>query len=113
MRKPLEPLSSVDLAALVQLCNLKKVIQRNDGYGRGSETVISRASAAMLKRRNFAVTGWSHEMYPTKSGCEFVAAYARISHLAELPCSASTIRAAPDFPSPPSLARVEKNVGPP
>jgi hypothetical protein len=79
MREPLGPLSSVDLAALVQLCNLKKVIQRNDGYGTGSETIISSASAAMLKRRNLAVTGWSREMYPTKSGHAFVAGYARIS----------------------------------
>ena len=78
MREPLAPLSSVDLAALVQLCNLKKVIQRNDGYGTGSDTIISSASAAMLKRRNLAVTGWSREMYPTKSGHAFVAGYARI-----------------------------------
>ena len=73
MREPLGPLSSVDLAALVQLCNLKKVIQRNDGYGTGSETLISSASAATLKRRNLAVTGWRRDMYPTKSGREFVA----------------------------------------
>ncbi len=78
MREPLGPLSSVDLAALVHLCNLKKVIRRDDGYGTGSETLISRASAAMLKRRNLAVTGWSREMYPTKSGRAFVAGYARI-----------------------------------
>ena len=42
MREPLGPLSSVDLAALVHLCNLKKVIRRDDGYGTGSETLISR-----------------------------------------------------------------------
>ena len=69
MREPIDPpLSAVDLAALVQLCNLQKVIQRNDGYGTESETVISRASAASLKRRNLAVTGWSREMYPTIRG---------------------------------------------
>ena len=68
MRKPLGPLSPVDHAALLRLCNLKKVIRRNDGYGTESETFISSASAIMLKKRNFAVTGWSHEMYPTKSG---------------------------------------------
>ena len=73
MREPLGPLSSVDLAALMLLCNLKKVIRRDDGYGTGSETLISTASAAMLKRRNFAVTGWSREMYPTKIGHAFVA----------------------------------------
>lgn len=73
MRKRLGPLSPVDHAALVRLCNLKKVIQRDDGYGTEAETLISRASAVMLKKRNLAVTGWSHEMYPTKSGRAFVA----------------------------------------
>ena len=68
MRNPLGPLSAVDHAALVRLCNLKKVIQRDDGYGTESETLISRASAVMLKKRNLAVTGWRSEMYPTKSG---------------------------------------------
>ena len=33
MRKPLGPLSAVDHAALVRLCDLKKVIRRDDGYG--------------------------------------------------------------------------------
>ena len=33
MRKRLGPLSAVDHAALVRLCNLKKVIRRDDGYG--------------------------------------------------------------------------------
>ena len=84
MREPLEPLSSVDLAALVHLCNLKKVIRCDDGYGTGSETLISRASAAMLKRRNLAVTGWSREMYPTKSGRAFAAdTPGSVQHLAE------------------------------
>jgi hypothetical protein len=73
MREPLGPLSAIDHAALVRLCNLKKVVQRNDGYGTKSETLISRASAVMLKRRNLAVTGWSHEMYPTKNGHAFAA----------------------------------------
>lgn len=68
MRKPLGPLSAVDHAALVRLCNLKKVIRRDDGYGTESETLMSSASAVMLKKRNLAVTGWSREMYPTKSG---------------------------------------------
>ena len=63
MREPLGPLSAVDLAALVRLCNLKKVIQRDDGYGTESETLISRASAVMLKKRNLAVTGWSRESF--------------------------------------------------
>ena len=72
MRKPLGPLSADDHAALVRLCHLKKVIQRDDGYGTESETLISRASAVMLKKRNLAVTGWSREMYPTKSGHAFV-----------------------------------------
>jgi hypothetical protein len=68
MRKPLGPLSAVDHAALVRLCNLKKVIRRDDGYGTESETLMSSASAVMLKKRNLAVTGWNREMYPTKSG---------------------------------------------
>jgi hypothetical protein len=71
MRKRLGPLSAVDHAALVCLCNRKKVIQRDDGYGTESETLISSASAVMLKRRRLAVTGWSREMYPTKSGIAF------------------------------------------
>ena len=73
MRKPLGPLSAVDHAALVRLCELKKVIRRDDGYGTVSETLISNASAVMLKKRNLAVTGWSREMYPTKSGHAFAA----------------------------------------
>ena len=71
MRQPLGPLSAVDQAALVRLCNLKKVIWRNDGYGTASETLISSASAVMLKKRDLAVTGWSREMYPTKRGHAF------------------------------------------
>ena len=71
MRKRLGPLSAVDHAALVRLCNLKKVIQRDDGYATESETFISRSSAIMLKRRNLAVTGWNREMYPTISGHAF------------------------------------------
>lgn len=74
MLERLGPLSAVDHAALVRLCTLKKVIRRDDGYGTESETLISRASAAMLKKRNLAVTGWSREMYPTKSGHAFAAA---------------------------------------
>jgi hypothetical protein len=73
MRKRLGPLSPIDHAALVRLCALKKVIQRDDGYGTESETLISSASAVMLKRRNLAVTGWSRDMYPTKSGHAFAA----------------------------------------
>ena len=74
MRKRLGALTAVDHAALVHLCKHKKVIQRDDGYGTASETFISRASAAMLKKRNLAVTGWNREMYPTKSGHAFAAA---------------------------------------
>jgi hypothetical protein len=73
MRKALGPLSAVDHAALVQLCDLKKFVRRDDGYGTASETLMSSASAVMLKKRNLAVTGWSHEMYPTKSGHAFAA----------------------------------------
>ncbi len=73
MRKPLGPLSAADHAALVRLCDLKKVIRRDDGYGTESETVISSASAVMLKKRHLAVAGWSREMYPSKSGHAFVA----------------------------------------
>jgi len=68
MRERLGPLSAVDHAALVHLCELKKLIRRDGGYGTESETLISRASAIMLKKRNLAVTGWKGEMYPTKSG---------------------------------------------
>ena len=71
MRQPLGPLSPVDQAALVRLCKLKKVIRRNDGYGTESETLISSASAVMLKKRKLAVTGWNREMYPTKRGHAF------------------------------------------
>jgi len=71
MRKRLGPLTAVDHAALVHLCEHKKFIHRNDGYGTESETVISTASANTLKKRELAVTGWSHEMYPTKSGHAF------------------------------------------
>ena len=71
MRQPLGPLSAVDQAALVRLCNLKKVIRRNDGYGTESETLIPSASAVMLKKRDLAVTGWSREMYPTERGHPF------------------------------------------
>ena len=74
MRKRLGPLSAVDHDALVRLCDLKKVIRRDDGYGSESETLISRASAVMLKKRHFAVTGWNREMYPTTSGQAFAAA---------------------------------------
>jgi hypothetical protein len=73
MRKRLGPLSAVDHAALVRLCTLKKVMRRNDGYGTEAETFISNASAVVLKKRNLAVTGWSHEMYPTQSGHAFAA----------------------------------------
>ena len=73
MRKPLAALSAVDHAALVCLCNLKKVIRRDDGYGTDSKTLISSASAIMLKKRHLAVTGWNHEMYPSKTGHAFVA----------------------------------------
>jgi len=73
MRKRLGPLSPVDHAALVCLCNLKKVVRRDDGYGTESETLISSASAVMLKKRQLAVAGWSHEMYPTKRGHAFAA----------------------------------------
>ena len=73
MAKRLGPLSAIDHAALVHLCNLKKAIRRSDGYGTESQTLISSASAATLKRRNLAVTGWSREMYPTKSGQMIVA----------------------------------------
>ena len=68
MRETLGPLSAVDHAALVRVCKVKKVIRRNDGYGTDSETLVSSASAAMLKKRNLAVTGWSREMYLTKRG---------------------------------------------
>jgi len=71
MRKSLGPLSADDHAALVRLCHLRKVIRRDDGYGTESETLISRASAVMLKKRNLAVTGWNREMYPTQSGHAF------------------------------------------
>jgi len=71
MRKRLGPLTAVDHAALVHLCEHKKFIHRNDGYGTESETVISTASANTLKKRELAVTGWSREMYPTKSGMRF------------------------------------------
>ena len=68
MRGTLGPLSAVDHAALVRLCKVKKVIRRGDGYGTVTETLVSSASAAMLKKRNLAVTGWSREMYPTQRG---------------------------------------------
>jgi hypothetical protein len=71
MRKRLGPLTAVDHAALVHLCEHKKFIHRNDGYGTESETIISTASANTLKKRELAVTGWSREMYPTKSGHAF------------------------------------------
>jgi hypothetical protein len=71
IRKRLGPLTAVDHAALVLLCEHKKFIHRDDGYGTQDDTLISTESAAMLKKRNLAVTGWSHEMYPTKSGQEF------------------------------------------
>ena len=90
MRKRLGPLTAVDHAALVHLCEHKKFIHRNDGYGTESETVISTASANTLKKRELAVTGWSREMYPTKSGCAFVAEYARISSTPGERCRAFT-----------------------
>jgi len=71
MRKRLGPLTAVDHAALVLLCEHKKFIHRDDGYGTQVDTLISTESAAVLKKRNLAVAGWSHEMYPTKSGQEF------------------------------------------
>ena len=40
MRKRLGPLSAVDHDALVRLCSLKKVIQRDDGYGTASEDFL-------------------------------------------------------------------------
>jgi hypothetical protein len=73
MRERLGPLSAVDHAALVHLCTVKKLIRRDGGYGTESVTLISSASAVMLKKRNLAVTGWSGEMYPTKSGHAFAA----------------------------------------
>jgi hypothetical protein len=74
MQKRLGPLSAVDHAALVRLCEHKKLVHRADGYGTGSETLISTASAITLKKRKFAVAGWSGEMYPTNSGHAIVAA---------------------------------------
>ena len=71
MRKRLGPLSAVDHDALVRLCSLKKVIQRDDGYGTASETLISRESAVTLKKRHLAVTGWNRDMYPTATGHAF------------------------------------------
>jgi hypothetical protein len=71
MRERLGPLSAVDHAALVRLCKFKKDIRREDGYGTEFETLISSASAVMLKKRNLAVTGGSREMYPTKRGHAF------------------------------------------
>jgi len=71
MRVTLGPLSAVDQAALVRLCQVKKVIRRADGYGSETETLISSASAVMLKKRNLAVTGWRREMYPTERGHAF------------------------------------------
>ena len=73
MRERLGPLSAVDQAALLHLCRLKKLIRRDGGYGTELETLISSASAVMLKKRNLAVAGWSGEMYPTKSGHMFAA----------------------------------------
>jgi hypothetical protein len=70
MRKRLGPLTAVDHAALVLLCEHKKFIHRDDGYGTEADTLISTESAATLKKRDLAVTGWSYEMYPTKSGLE-------------------------------------------
>jgi hypothetical protein len=70
-RKRLGPLTAVDHAALVLLCEHKKFIHRDDGYGTQVDTLISTESAATLKKRNLAVAGWSHEMYPTRSGQEF------------------------------------------
>jgi hypothetical protein len=74
MRKRLGPLSAVDHAALVRLCTHKKLIHRADGYGTESETLVSTASAITLKKREFAVAGWSGEMYPTNSGHAVAAA---------------------------------------
>jgi hypothetical protein len=74
VRKTLGSLTAVDHAALVLLCEHKKFIHRDDGYGTPIDTLISIASAAMLKKRNFAVTGWSHEMYPSKIGHAFAKA---------------------------------------
>jgi hypothetical protein len=71
MRKHLGPLTPVNHAALVLLCDHKKFVRRNDGYGTHADTLISTESAVVLKKRDLAVTGWSHEMYPTKSGYEF------------------------------------------
>src|SRR4051812_28505060 len=71
MRQPLRPLSAADEAALVRLCEVKKVIRRADGYGSETETLISSASAVVLKKRKLAVTGWSREMYPTQRGHAF------------------------------------------
>lgn len=71
MRKRLGPLTAIDHAALVLLCEHKKFIHRDDGYGTPVDTLISTESAAVLKKRNLAVAGWSHEMYPTRSGQEF------------------------------------------
>jgi hypothetical protein len=71
MREPLGPLSTADHAALVRLCKIKKVVRRHDGYGTASETLISSASAVILKKRDLAVAGWSREMFPTKRGYAF------------------------------------------
>ena len=45
MRKRLGPLSAVDHDALVRLCSLKKVIQRDDGYGTASVPFQGRAQS--------------------------------------------------------------------
>ena len=58
MRKRLGPLTAIDHAALVLLCEHKKLIHRDDGYGTQGNTLISTESAAMLKKRNLAVAGW-------------------------------------------------------
>jgi hypothetical protein len=75
MRKRLGPLTTLDHAALVLLCENKKFIRRDDGYGTEAATLMSTESAATLKKRDFAVTGWSHEMYPTKRGLELAKNY--------------------------------------
>ena len=67
----LDHLARSDQAALVRLCQVKKVIRRADGYGSETETLFSNASAVMLKKRKLAVTGWSREMYPSARGHAF------------------------------------------
>jgi hypothetical protein len=60
-----------DREALKRLCDVGRMIRRNDGgYGTGAKTLITNAVAIRLKQRGLAVPGFNKDMFPSIRGKE-------------------------------------------